>query len=162
MATVMQIASISRRERNVNTNVGPYSKSGKPSDMSHWICIYPCYINCKKTISQGRKVNASKAVENPTCNEIKDVLANAGLKCEVEKHKVHPRELDKYEMLYRGRVRVQLKNDNDTPIKQNLPSRDSILMYLCETIPKLKTRNSSSAQSSHQESSGHSKKGKKK
>lgn len=45
-----------------------------------WICIYPAYINSKKTLAQGRRINKDKAVENPTHQEIRDVLVAAGMK----------------------------------------------------------------------------------
>lgn len=72
--------------------------------------------NEKKIILQ---VPMAKAVENPTINEIKDVLVNAGLPIELEPNKVYPREMNKYENLSRGRIRVQLKNDDLTLVKPN-------------------------------------------
>ena len=116
----MQLASISRRERNINTAIGSYNPQRKHSEPSRWICIYPAYINNKKTVAQGRKIQIEKSCENPTCTEIRDVLQNIGFKVEIEPHKVHPREINKYEQLYRGRVRVQLKNDDGKPVKADL------------------------------------------
>lgn len=49
-----------------------------------WICIYPLYINSKKTIIQGRRVSHFKAVENPTSQEIYDVIEHSGLPCKLE------------------------------------------------------------------------------
>jgi signal recognition particle subunit SRP19 len=120
MATAVQLASISRRERNINTPIGSFNPQRKHSEQSRWICIYPAYLNNKKTVAEGRRIPLDKACENPTCNEIRDVLLNAGFKVELEAHKVHPRELQKYELLYKGRVRVQLKTDDDKPVKENL------------------------------------------
>ena len=114
----MQMISLGRRERNVNINIGSYSETRKHSERSRWICIYPAYLNAKKSIADGRKIPLSKAVENPTLNEIKDVLVNAGFQIELEPSKVYPRELNKYEHLSRGRLRVQLKNDDGTPVKE--------------------------------------------
>jgi signal recognition particle subunit SRP19 len=113
----MQIASISRRERNINTPVGAFNSTKKHSDQSRWICIYPTYLNSKKSVAEGRRVPMKCCVENPTCTEIRDVLQHAGLNCLLENHRVHPRELNKYELLFKGRVRVQIKNDDNTPIK---------------------------------------------
>ena len=73
---------------------------------------------------------AKTAVENPTINEIRDVLVNAGLRVELEVNKVHPKEPNKYEMLSRGRIRVHLKNDDGTPVKSNLTTRKRISKYL--------------------------------
>lgn len=103
-----------------------------------WVCIYPAYINSKKTLAQGRKIHKDKCVENPTHQEIRDVLAAASLKVGVE-NKLYSRERSK-ELLYRGRIRVQLKNDDGTACNPNLPSRNSLLYHLGEMIPKLKTR----------------------
>ena len=114
-----QLISIGRRERNVNINIGSFSETRKHSDRSRWICIYPAYLNAKKTLAEGRKIPMAKAVENPTLNEIRDVLVNAGFQIEIEPGKVYPRELNKYENLSRGRLRVHLKNDDGTPVKEN-------------------------------------------
>jgi signal recognition particle subunit SRP19 len=114
-----QLISIGRRERNVNINIGSFSTTRKHSDRSRWICIYPAYLNAKKTLAEGRKIPMAKAVENPTLNEIRDVLVNAGFQIEIEPGKVYPRELNKYENLSRGRLRVHLKNDDGTPVKEN-------------------------------------------
>lgn len=100
-------------------------------------------------------------MENPTHQEIRDVLTSAGLKVGVE-NKLHPRERSK-EILYRGRIRVQLKNDDGTPVNAEYPTRNAVLVFLGTSIPKLKSRQgkqSSSDQSSQQSSAGASKKGK--
>ena len=118
-------------------------------------------MNSKKTLAEGRKLNKSKCVENPTSQEILDVLSNAGLLAGVE-NKLYSRERSK-EMLYRGRIRVQLKNDDGSPVNPEYPTRDSILLYLGTSIPKLKTRQgkqSQGEQSSQQATSGGGKKGK--
>lgn len=41
-------------------------------NIKKWIVFYPVYINSKKTIAEGRRINATKACENPTCVEIGD------------------------------------------------------------------------------------------
>lgn len=99
-------------------------------------------------------------MENPTLQEIRDVLVAAGFNVGIE-NKLHPRERSK-ELLYRGRIRVQLKNDDGSPIKSEYPTRDSVLIYLGTTIPKLKTRQGkqSMGEQFSQSSSSSSKKGK--
>ncbi|MGH0182877.1 UNVERIFIED_CONTAM: hypothetical protein FKN15_010713, partial [Acipenser sinensis] len=37
-----------------------------------FICIYPAFINSKKTIAEGRRIPIDKAVENPTYG--KDIM----------------------------------------------------------------------------------------
>ncbi|XP_054281106.1 signal recognition particle 19 kDa protein-like [Macrosteles quadrilineatus] len=120
------------------TSISKWALEKKHSDRERWICIYPAYINSKKTLAEGRKIPREKAVDNPTHQEIKDVLLAAGLKIGVE-NKIYSRERSK-EMLYRGRIRVQLKNEDGTPVNEDFKTRDSVMLYLGSMIPKLKSR----------------------
>lgn len=43
-------------------------------------------------------------------------------------------------MLFRGRIRVQIKNDDGSPVKPEFATRESVMKYIGESIPKLKTR----------------------
>jgi signal recognition particle subunit SRP19 len=108
------LVSVGRREANFNINIGSFNENKKHSDKARWICIYPAYLNSKKTVSEGRQLPSAKCVENPTCNEIRDVLVSAGFRVELEPNKVYPKEPNKYDMLTRGRIRVQLKNEDET------------------------------------------------
>lgn len=103
-----------------------------------WVCIYPAYINSKKTLAQGRRINKEKCVENPTHQEIRDVLVAAGLKVGVE-NKLYSRERSK-ELLFRGRIRVQIKNEDGSLCNPSFPSRESVMYHLGDMIPKLKSR----------------------
>ncbi|KAG8456308.1 hypothetical protein GDO86_002190 [Hymenochirus boettgeri] len=109
------------------------------TDPSRFICIYPAYINSKKTIAEGRRIPIEKAVQNPTCSEIADVCRAHKLTAVVEGEKMYTREWNR-ETQYRGRVRVQLKNEDGTPCLEKLSSRKAIMMRVAEDIPKLKTR----------------------
>ncbi|XP_022907516.1 signal recognition particle 19 kDa protein [Onthophagus taurus] len=115
-----------------------WNPNKKHSDPERWICIYPAYINSKKTLAQGRRIPKEKCVENPTHQEIRDVLSAAGLKVGVE-NKLYSRERSK-EALFRGRIRVQIKNEDGTSCVAKFASRDSVMLHLGEMIPKLKTR----------------------
>lgn len=88
------------------------------------------------------------------------MLVAAGFNVGVE-NKLHPKERSK-EPLYRGRIRVQLKNDDGTPVRSEFSTRDSLLEYIGVTIPKLKTRQGkqSSNEQASQPSTSTSKKGK--
>jgi len=108
------------------------------SDKERWICIYPAYLNSKKSIAEGRRIPVAKAIENPNYQEIRDVLAAAGLTVGVE-NKAYSREKSN-ELNVRGRIRVHLKNDDGTPVNPKFPSRDTVLLYAAEMIPKLKSR----------------------
>ncbi|VVC40209.1 Signal recognition particle, SRP19 subunit [Cinara cedri] len=110
----------------------------KPSDRSRWICIYPAYLNCKKTLAEGRVVPKKYAVENPTYQEILEVVKASGFNADVE-NKQYSRECSK-EFAFRGRIRVQLKNDDGTPVNQTFPSRISLMKHCGVQIPKLKSR----------------------
>jgi len=132
-----------------------WSPEKKYSDRERWMCIYPAYINSKKTLAEGRRIPKDKAVENPTHQEIRDVLLAAGMKVGVE-NKLYSREKSK-ELLYRGRIRVQLKSDDGKPLNPDFPSRESVMLYLGQMIPKLKSRagkQGSSDQGQSQSSSG--------
>lgn len=59
-----------------------------------WICIYPAYINSKKSRQEGRRLPKENCVENPTFQEIKDVLSVCNVRFGVE-NKLYPRERSK-------------------------------------------------------------------
>ncbi|GJQ69594.1 hypothetical protein Trydic_g6688 [Trypoxylus dichotomus] len=129
-----------------------WNPNKRHSDPERWVCIYPAYINSKKTLAQGRRLQKDKCVENPTHQEIRDVLAAAGFKVGVE-NKLYSRERSK-ELLYRGRIRIQLRNDDGTPYSPNFPTRDSLLYHLGEMIPKLKSRQTKPSMEQAQASGG--------
>lgn len=137
-----------------------WNPSKKHSERARWIRIYPVYINSKKTLAGGRKLTKDKCIENPTAHEILDVLAATGFNVCLE-NKLHPRERSK-ELMYYGCVRVQLKQDDGTPVRSEFPTRDSLLSHLGTMIPKLKSRQGkqSSSDPSSQSSASSSKKGK--
>ncbi|KAG8304384.1 signal recognition particle 19 kDa protein-like [Homalodisca vitripennis] len=110
----------------------------KHSDPERWICIYPAYINSRKTTAEGRRIPKDKAVNNPTYQEIRDVLVAAGLKIGVEP-KMYCRETSK-EIHSWGRIRVQLKNEDGYLVNENFPTRQSVMLHLGAMIPMLKSR----------------------
>jgi len=129
--------SLSQRERNPQAF---FPNSATHADPCRFVCVYPAYINSKKTRAEGRRVGKSKAIDNPTVNEIGDILENAGLKTIIETNRLYSRE-ESREPQQRGRVRVQLKNPDGSLIKDELKNKDDLLFYLVDMIPKLKTRN---------------------
>ncbi|XP_024237148.1 signal recognition particle 19 kDa protein [Oncorhynchus tshawytscha] len=135
--------------------------SDNPAEKERFICIYPSYVNSKKTLAEGRRIPAEKAVENPTCAEIRDVLTAAGANVLVE-NKMYSREWNR-DVTFRGRVRVQLKQEDGTLCSDKFASRKDVMIYCAEMIPKLKTRTQkgTGADSSSQQGEG-SKKSKKK
>lgn len=128
--------------------------------LRRWICIYPAYINSKKSRQEGRKIRKDACVDNPTHQEMEDVLSVSNLRIGIEK-KLYPREKSKVnvgnscrthrdsisfavdsfqELLYQGRIRVQLRNDDGTIFNPEFPTRDSLLLHLGTKIPLLKSR----------------------
>jgi signal recognition particle subunit SRP19 len=78
------------------------------------------------------------AIENPSFQEIKDVLSVTNLNLFIE-NKIYPRERSK-ELINRGRIRMQIKHEDGTAINPDLANRRQILKYVASTIPQLKTR----------------------
>ncbi|KAJ8262765.1 hypothetical protein COCON_G00152220 [Conger conger] len=109
-----------------------------PAIKERFMCIYPAYVNNKKTLAEGRRIPSEKGVENPTCSEIRDVLSAAGVNVLVE-NKMYPREWNR-DVQFRGRVRVQLKEEDGTLCQERFSSRKDLMLYVAEMIPKLKTR----------------------
>ena len=134
--------AISQRERNTQPF---FPNSATHADQCRFVCIYPAYINAKKTRAQGRRVGKNKAIDNPTVNEIRDILENAGLKVIVEPNRLYCRE-ESREPQQSGRVRVQLKNADESLVKEQFKCKDDLLFYLVEMIPKLKTRSGNQQQ----------------
>ena len=122
--------------------LGPFNPNKLHSDPERFICIYPAYFNSKKSINEGRRIPLEKCCEHPTYQEIKMVLDDAGYemgKTYIIEGKYYPRERSK-EQMFRGRFKVQLKQGDGELLKENFPTRDSILCYLGEKIPQLKHR----------------------
>ena len=74
----------------------------------------------------------TKAVENPSYQEIKMVLDDAGYvlgQTYVLEGKFYPRERSK-EPMFRGRFKIQLKQADGEFLKEEFPTRDSIMVYL--------------------------------
>jgi signal recognition particle subunit SRP19 len=142
--------SASQRERNAQAF---FPNSATHADECRFVCIYPAYINAKKTRAQGRRVGKSKAIDNPTVNEIRDILENAGLKVVVEANRLYSRE-ESREPQQRGRIRVQLKNADETLIKDQFKTKDDLLFYLVDMIPKLKSRSGNQQQQQQNQQGG--------
>lgn len=89
-----------------------------PFSSHRWVCVYPAYINAKKTLKEGRRIPRDKATTTPLCSEICDVCVSQGLNAEVE-GKLYPREHLRDHIHY-GRVRVQLKNEEGNPCNERV------------------------------------------
>ena len=91
-----------------------------------FVCVYPAYLNARKTIVDGRRIPKSKAVDNPTSVEIRDVCTSQGLNCYLEGSKCYPREQIK-DQLHGGRVRVQLRAADGSPVLENITTSECIM-----------------------------------
>ena len=90
------------------------------------MCVYPAYLNARKTIAEGRRIPRSKAVDNPLCSEIRDVCLSQQLAADVEQHKHYPRELSR-DHIHSGRVRVQLLTATGQPLNEMIKSSEFIV-----------------------------------
>ncbi|XP_036030565.1 signal recognition particle 19 kDa protein-like isoform X2 [Onychomys torridus] len=86
------------------------------ADQDRFICIYPAYLNNKKTIAEGRRIHISK------------------------KNQIYSREWMNHDVQYRDRVQVQLKQEDGSLCLVQFPSWKSVMLYVAEIIPKLKIR----------------------
>lgn len=117
------------------------------ADSKRWVCVYPIYINSKKTLAEGRKIPVAKACENPTLVELCDCLSYLKLNFRVEPEKTYSRDFTQ-----RGRLKVQLKKDDGTPVNALIPTRKALLVKLGNLVPKHhgRTRKQQEPQSSQQ------------
>jgi len=127
-------------------------------NMERGICIYPAYINKKKSVAEGRRITKVVAVENPLTSEILAVCKDAKL-ATLPEDKVYPRELFKFDPACRGRVKVLIKNTDGTLCNEKLPNKKALMLYIATMIPKLKSRTQKSSASGSQTSSQQSNQG---
>lgn len=88
-----------------------------------------------RSLSEGRRVPAAVAVENPTAEEIGMVCKFLKLEHVVEETKRHPSDFFNV-----GRVRVQIEGADGKPVNPDVPSKKVLLLKLAEFIPQLKSR----------------------
>ena len=106
------------RGENLHISIAPV----ETGCVHRWICLYPAYLNSRKTLSEGRRLSRAKAVDNPLCTEIRDVCLSQNLEVEFESNKHYPREPAK-DQIHSGRVRVQIKKEDGSPLNKNITSR---------------------------------------
>jgi len=139
-----------------NFFINAFNSSKKHSDPERWICIYPAYLDSTKTLREGRKVPKDKGVKAPKTLDMYNLLKKLNFPV-CRENKRYSREWSHNECtrectLFKhgencfGRIRVQLRNEDGTPLNPQLSTRNSILLYLGEKIPQLKSQGSSTAQ----------------
>ena len=75
--------------------------------VKRWKSLYPAYINGKLTIDQGRRVPKAKAIDNPTCHEMAEILQYLKIPCVIEVEKAYPKDWTQ-----KGRVKFMLKDED--------------------------------------------------
>merc|ERR1712025_26284 len=110
----------------ISTSLTMAHMTTDPSVQQRWIVIYPSYINERKTREEGRRVSSAEACDNPRVAEMRDVLGFHGLPCVIEEDKQYPRDSFK-DALCKGRVRVQLKNSDGTPVNEKYSTRKAVM-----------------------------------
>ncbi|TPP65005.1 Signal recognition particle protein 19 [Fasciola gigantica] len=138
----------------------PFTPSLSHSAKERWVCIYPCYINSRKTRERGRKIATEKCVENPKHPEVTFALGRLPLEYLLET-KVHPRELDTTEPSIRWRIRVHLKNDEGHPINDQVRNRKALFEYVASVISMMRTKRVPAGPGAIYEQTNLGKKGKK-
>ena len=99
-------------------------------DPERWICIYPAYLNSRKSRAEGRLVPRDKGIADPNWMECQHVLAPKGFRFLVEPGKGYPKERSR-EPQFRGRVRLQLKGEDGQPLNPEFKTRYECQLIVC-------------------------------
>ncbi|KMS98618.1 hypothetical protein BVRB_3g070160 [Beta vulgaris subsp. vulgaris] len=129
--------------------------NGELPNVKKWVVFYPIYINSKKTIAEGRRISASKACENPTCDEIGDCCKFLNLPYHKEVEKAYPRDF-----MQRGRVRVLLKREDGSLCNPEISSRKHLMLRIAEMVPRHIGRTTKKQESASSSSTAPAKSGK--
>jgi len=136
----------------VVTNVAPTinTVTGQQENYPSWfngdqryrsMVVYPIYINSEKSVAEGRRVPKKYSVYKPKSQEILDILTHAGYKCVLLKHKLHPKDTYKSDPCNWGRIHVEFKNADRTPLLPEIAkTKSDLLRYIGEKIPLLVSR----------------------
>lgn len=98
------------------------------------IVLYPHYITAGKTVAEGRRIPKNLACDRPNSIEMADCCKLLKIPVQVE-DKHYPRD-----WFIRGRLRVQLKNEDGTLINSEIPDRRTLLIKISELVPKHPSR----------------------
>uniref|UniRef100_A0A0E0E1J8 Signal recognition particle 19 kDa protein n=1 Tax=Oryza meridionalis TaxID=40149 RepID=A0A0E0E1J8_9ORYZ len=101
------------------------------SSIKKWNVIYPVYLNSKKTVAEGRRIASGKACPDPTCVEIADCCSHLKIPHAIELDKAYPRDFFQV-----GRVRVQLKKDDGSPVNPAIKTKKQLMIQIAELVPK--------------------------
>lgn len=90
--------------------------------------LYPCYFDKNRSHSEGRRVSAENAVENPLAKTISDACRQLNLPVLLELDKSHPQDFGNP-----GRVRVLLK-DNGVAGNSRIPNKRKLLNIVADYL----------------------------
>jgi signal recognition particle subunit SRP19 len=57
-------------------------------------CIWPTYIDASKTMKEGRRIKKEVSVENPTVQDISEVLQSMNVRHAIQPYKGYPRDVE--------------------------------------------------------------------
>ena len=86
---------------------------------SAFACIWPTYIDSNKTTKEGRRIAKADAVDNPSVQDISEVLESVGVRHVLQPYKGYPRDVESrwYNL---GRVLYDLERAQ--PLKKMVPN----------------------------------------
>ena len=101
-----------------------------PTNPERWVVVYPAYLDSTKTAAEGRKIGKNKGVSKPDIREVIKAVSDGTfpLPAKIE-NKTYCRDY-----LTRGRLRVQLKNADGSPLNSAFPNRRALYTFLAEKI----------------------------
>lgn len=115
-----------------------HTASSSSVDRSRWKCVYPNYIDKLKKRKDGRRISQDDAIESPGIAEIVGACEALGLVTIVE-DKCYPRD-----WMIRGRVRVQLKNNESGELcNENITGKEILLKFIAVHIANVRDSNPS-------------------
>ncbi|WIA31198.1 hypothetical protein OEZ86_001198 [Tetradesmus obliquus] len=106
------------------------------------VIIYPDYLNSAKTVAQGRRIPADKAVDWPTIEQMFDACEK-GLHLKVDKEwKRYPRNwcvLPGKELSF-GRLRVTLRKEDGSPVNPDVPNKKELMLRMADLCKRHHSR----------------------
>ena len=102
-------------------------------DPTNYKCIYPSYLDSTKTIKEGRRIAAEKAVDTPTVSDISQALQQLNIRHVLQPHKGYSRDIT---CLWDnpGRVRYEV------PVVSEYVTKNQLLVEIASRIPTLPAR----------------------
>ncbi len=111
----------------------------------NWKSIYPLYVDKAFSKNNGRKTDVNSSCENPTVEEISQVLAFLKIPHAIEPHKRHPSDFPRF-----GRVKYSLHDDQSQLVNTEITSKTVLYKKIGSMIPKLKSRTEEASSSQRQ------------